>query len=130
MLGFDVYVYNVTSEELVPITTDGRENEVYNSIPDWMYEGTVLTTLFIFHAVSFVQNKYASRLPILTVNTTQYVCMNYCQAFSNTYVEPAMFWCTVLIVQYDQKFTEVILFPVYRGDTDVSLCPVVGSRWK
>ena len=48
MLGFDVYVYNVTSEELVPITTDGRENEVYNGIPDWMYEGTVLTTLFIF----------------------------------------------------------------------------------
>ena len=68
VLGFDVYVYNVTSEELVPITTDGRENEVYNSIPDWMYEGTVLTTLFIFHAVSFVQNKYASRLPIFTVN--------------------------------------------------------------
>ena len=39
MLGFDVYVYNVTSEELVTVTTDGRENEVYNGIPDWMYEG-------------------------------------------------------------------------------------------
>ena len=39
MLDFNIYVYNVTSDELVAITTDGVEDEIYNGIPDWVYEG-------------------------------------------------------------------------------------------
>ena len=39
MLDFDLHVYNITSDELVSVTSDGVRNIVYNGIPDWAYEG-------------------------------------------------------------------------------------------
>ena len=45
VLDFNIYVYNVTSDELVTITTDGLQDVIYNGIPDWIYEGTVHCTV-------------------------------------------------------------------------------------
>ena len=39
VLDYNIYVYNVTSDELITVTTDGREDVIYNGIPDWLYEG-------------------------------------------------------------------------------------------
>ena len=39
VLDYNIYVYNVTSDELITVTTDGQEDVIYNGIPDWLYEG-------------------------------------------------------------------------------------------
>ena len=41
-MDFDLYLFNVEREKLVTVTTDGAENTIYNGIPDWVYEGTLL----------------------------------------------------------------------------------------
>ena len=39
VLDYNIYVYNVTSDELITVTNDGQEDVIYNGIPDWLYEG-------------------------------------------------------------------------------------------
>ena len=63
VLDFDLYVFNLTADELVALTSDGRENEVYNGIPDWVYEGTT----YILHCF---KNTHIRHL-----HTGMYVCM-------------------------------------------------------
>jgi dipeptidyl aminopeptidase/acylaminoacyl peptidase len=46
VLDYNIYVYNVTSDELITVTTDGREDVIYNGIPDWLYEEEILQSPF------------------------------------------------------------------------------------
>lgn len=33
------YVANTAAPSVVRLTTDGVDNEIYNGVPDWVYEG-------------------------------------------------------------------------------------------
>ena len=33
------YLKDIRSEETIEITTDGEIDQIYNGIPDWLYEG-------------------------------------------------------------------------------------------
>jgi len=43
VLGYNIYLLDVASDNVTTVTTDGNENELSYGIPDWVYEGTYST---------------------------------------------------------------------------------------
>ena len=39
----DVYFYDVQSKASTRVTDDGKTNLHYNGIPDWVYEGSIIS---------------------------------------------------------------------------------------